>query len=301
MMKNKYIFLGDLNSINIELICKSHKSLKLKVKYIIICNMKDTINALKRISNKLKVNEIFDPLNFNEFNKNSLNLFNVDNISNKKYINLLNQLKVANYLSNITKLDLVTMPINKSLFKKEIKFNGVTEYLGELNKKKTKMLMYGENFSVIPITTHINPKKIYLKLKKSFLEKEIKELINYIKFYRQFLNLKKIKFLCYNPHCGENSTMGQEDEIIKEVIKKIKSIEGPYPADSAFNKYSKHNLYISTYHDQALIPFKILNSKGINLTLGLDYIRISPAHGTAEDIKYTNNADNTSYIECMMF
>ena len=54
------------------------------------------------------------------------------------------------------------------------------------------------------------------------------------------------------------------------------------------------------YHDQALIPFKILNKKSMNLTLGLNYRRISPAHGTAKDIKYQNLADNLSYIECML-
>ena len=53
------------------------------------------------------------------------------------------------------------------------------------------------------------------------------------------------------------------------------------------------------YHDQVLIPFKILNKKGINLTLGLNYRRLSPAHGTARDIKYKNIANSSSYIACM--
>ena len=53
------------------------------------------------------------------------------------------------------------------------------------------------------------------------------------------------------------------------------------------------------YHDQALIPFKILNKKGINLTLGLNYRRLSPAHGTANDIKFKNIADISSYLACM--
>ena len=55
------------------------------------------------------------------------------------------------------------------------------------------------------------------------------------------------------------------------------------------------------YHDQALIPFKILNQKGINLTMGLDYRRLSPAHGTADNLKYKNMADTSSYIACMNF
>ena len=55
------------------------------------------------------------------------------------------------------------------------------------------------------------------------------------------------------------------------------------------------------FHDQALIPFKILNQKSINLTLGLKYRRLSPAHGTAKDIKFKNRADITSYMACMVY
>ena len=55
------------------------------------------------------------------------------------------------------------------------------------------------------------------------------------------------------------------------------------------------------YHDQALIPFKILNKKGFNLTLGLKYRRISPAHGTAKNIKFKNIADISSYKACMEY
>ena len=300
-MKNKYLFIGDLESINLEIICKSQKYLKRKVKYIIICNIKEVKTSLKKLTFERKLKEVLDPLNFSSIDEDSLNLFNIENISNKKYVNLLNQLTVSNYLSNITKFDLITMPINKSLFKKNMAFNGITEYLGKLNNKKTKMLMYGENFSVLPITTHINPKNIHLKIKSTFLKKEIIEILNYIKNYKKLLKIRKIKFLCYNPHCGEDSTMGLEDQIIKKVIRNFKLIEGPYPADSAFNKFYKNSLYISTYHDQGLIPFKILNSRGINITLGLDYLRMSPAHGTAEDIKYKNKSNNASYLECMIF
>ena len=67
---------------------------------------------------------------------NILNLFNIENISKKKYKNLINQINISNYLSNSSKIDLVTLPINKSLFKKEIEFTGMTEYLAKINKKK---------------------------------------------------------------------------------------------------------------------------------------------------------------------
>lgn len=202
-------------------------------------------------------------------------------------------------MANSLKIDLVTLPINKSIFKSKINFNGMTEHLATLNNKKTKMLMYGERFSVIPITTHINLKEVHNFIKKKYLKKNLNEVLNEIKRDIYNLNFKSIKFLCYNPHCSENETIGLEDKIIKESLSSFKKIKGPYSADSAFNNLKEKTLFISMYHDQALIPFKILNKKGINMTIGLNYRRLSPAHGTAKDIKYKNKADTTSYLTCM--
>ena len=288
-----------MNSVNVEIISKSHSLLKGKLKYILLGNIYDLKRYLSRIRSKLKINEILNPLDFGEFNERYINIFNIENNNSKKYKNLLNQLTIANTLSNITKYDLVTMPINKEVFKKHIRFIGLTEYLGEINRKKTLMLMHGEKFSIIPFTTHINPKYVSKNLKNEILNKFIKNLQKMVIEKRYNLNFKYIKFLCYNPHCGENNKLGDEDNKIKKLLSKFKNIKGPYPADSAFVNINRKTLFISTYHDQALIPFKALNDKGINMTLGLDYRRISPAHGTALDIKYKNISDNTSYIECM--
>ena len=60
------------------------------------------------------------------------------------------------------------------------------------------------------------------------------------------------------------------------------------------------DLFISLYHDQALIPFKLLNKKAINYTIGLDYKRFSPAHGTASDILFKNKANLDSFVECIL-
>ena len=301
-MKKKFVFLGDENSINIEIIHKSHKFLKNKVKYILLGNIKDLSKYLDNIQSKLDINEIHNPLSFENYNHESLNLFNIDHISKKKYKNLINQIKIANYLANSSQIDLVTLPINKSLFKKEIKFTGMTEYLGKINKKNTIMLMYGEKFAVIPLTTHINLNDIKKSLNKKYLDKLLNEIIfqTQRKIYK--LNIKSIKFLCYNPHCSENNTIGLEDKIIAKSISNFKKITGPYSADSAFINLKNNNLlFISMYHDQALIPFKILNKKGINLTLGLNYRRLSPTHGTANNIKFMNRADISSYLACMEY
>ena len=262
----------------------------------------DISNYLKRISSRLKINEIYDPISFKENKRDYLNVFNIENVSSKKYINLINQINISNKLANKTKVDLVTLPINKSLFKKKIKFIGMTEYLAKINKCSTLMLMHGEKFSVIPLTTHINLKYVKDFINKKNINLRLNEIIIQTKRKIYNLNISKIKFLCYNPHCSENNTIGLEDKIITHSISNFKKISGPYSADSAFKNIEKNNtLYISMYHDQVLIPFKILNEKGINLTMGLDYRRLSPTHGTASDIKFKNIANVSSYLACMEY
>ncbi len=300
-MKKKFVFLGDLDSINLELIHNSHDYLKNKVEYILLGNIKDASKYLSKINSKIEINEIYNPLNFENYKKNNLNFFNIENIYKEKYQTLLNQLSIANHLSNSTQIDLVTLPINKSVFKKKIEFTGMTEYLAKINRRDTIMLMYGEKFSVIPLTTHINLKDVRKYLNKKYLNLKLTLINKQIQRRIYELNFKSIKFLCYNPHCSEQNTIGNEDRKITEIIKKFKNIYGPLSADSAFNKIHNNLLFISMYHDQALIPFKILNKKGINLTLGLNYRRLSPAHGTAGDIKYKNIANLSSYIACMNF
>ena len=299
-MKKKFVFIGDIDSINLEIVHKSHKLLKNKVQYILLGNISDVCKYLKKIHSKLNINEIINPLDFENYNPNSLNLFNIENISRKKFQNLINQIHVSNHLSNLLKIDLVTLPINKALFKKEIEFTGMTEYLAKINKKNTFMLMHGEKFSVVPITTHINLNKVNKFLNKKYLNRILNQIIFQTQRKIYMLNIKSIKFLCYNPHCGEDNTVGPEDKIISKLITKYKKITGPYSADSAFkNLNEKGLLFVSMYHDQALIPFKILNHKGVNLTMGLNYRRLSPAHGTAKDIKFKNIADISSYLACM--
>ena len=301
-MKKKIVFIGDTNSINVELIHSSHQFLKNKVKYFCLGNLNETEKYLNKLKSKININQILDPFSLKNYKKDCINFFNIDDVSREKYKNLLNQINIANQLANFSKTDLVTLPINKSLFKKKTQFVGMTEYLARINKKDTFMLMHGEKFSIIPLTTHINLKSVNKFIKIDYLKKSIKKIIIQINRDNYNLNIKTIKFLCYNPHCGEDNTIGKEDRIISNSISNFKEITGSFSADSAFKNLSSNNtMFISMYHDQALIPFKILNKKGINLTLGLNYRRLSPAHGTATDIKFKNISNNSSYVACMQY
>lgn len=299
--KKKYLFLGDVDSINVEIIAKSLNNLKNEVHYLIICNKFDLKKTITKINKEIKINEIFDPFKFEGLDKQKLNFFNIENISKHKADNLINQLRFSNQISTKTNIDLVTMPIQKSLIKKKINFNGVTEFLGKINKTKTFMLMHGRNFSVIPLTTHINPKNISKTISRDFIWNNLYLLTKILKKNKNNYEFSEIKFLCYNPHCGEEGTLGNEDKNILKIIKSFPEIKEMVSADSAFLKFKKKTLFISTYHDQCLIPFKIFNKNGINITLGLNYRRISPSHGTAKNIKFFNLAKNDSYLECMKF
>ena len=302
IIKKKYVFLGEVDSINIELIIKSFSKLKNKVNYILICNISDLLKNNFYKGNKIKINEILDPISFTNYRKDMLNIFNIKNISSKKYINLLNQIKIANKFANITKFDLITMPINKAIFKKNISFIGMTEYLEMINNKSTIMMMHGEIFSIIPMTTHIQLKDVYKSISPRTINLFVKNILNILEIKKtDSFKFKEIKFLCHNPHCGEDGTLGIEDILINKTLKKYRKIKGPYSADSIFNKIKHKTLFLSTYHDQALIPFKIINKKSINITLGLNFFRLSPAHGIAKDIKNKFISDNTSYLQCLLF
>ena len=118
-IKKKLILLGELNSINIELIIKSFLYLKNKVDYLILCNLKEFKKDILFNKSKIEINEIYDPIKFKNYKRYKLNVFNIKDISKQKYVNLLNQIRVSNNIANITKYDLVTMPINKAIFKKK--------------------------------------------------------------------------------------------------------------------------------------------------------------------------------------
>ena len=115
----------------------------------------------------------------------------------------------------------------------------------------------------------------------------------------------KIAISGINPHAGENGTIGNEEikylnPIIKKLLRKKINIQGPFSADSMFNKSNRsiYDCFICTCHDQALIAFKIINDfKGVNFTGSLDIIRTSPDHGTAYDLVNTKKANISSLYQ----
>ena len=317
MKKSRPIIVvaGEPNSIFLEIFFKSYKR-KIKTPIVLIASYE----LLKLQMKKLKFQKRINILNINmisklKLNNSSINLINVDynfskpfeKISRKSNLYIENCFKVAfeiieKGLSN----KLINGPISKKSFLSK-KYLGITEYISDkFFIKNNAMLIYNNNLSVCPITTHL-PLKV---VSKQINKKIIKSKINLIfKFYKKYLKKKpKIAVLGLNPHCESIDKFNEDEMIIKPVIKQIikkgQKVYGPYPADTIFLKKNrkKYDVIVGMYHDQVLTPIKTLfEYDAINITLGLPFLRISPDHGPNEKMLGKNISNPLSLIKAMSF
>ena len=126
--------------------------------------------------------------------------------------------------------------------------------------------------------------------------------------YKKLFNKNpRVSVLGLNPHNAEFSKNSEEVKIIHPALKKLKKknfkIDGPLSSDTFFvNKYKKYDIVVGMYHDQVLTPFKsMFKFDAINITLGLNYVRVSPDHGPAKDIVGKNKANHLSLLKCINF
>lgn len=198
---------------------------------------------------------------------------------------------------------LVTAPVSKEAIA-GIKpgFIGHTEYLAEAySLDLVTMVMVGENFSVVPVTRHIPLKDVAEKLNTQLIRDTLLQVIKNRNAICPRKN-PKIGVSALNPHAGEGGKIGDEEARIimpaVETARKVyENITIPMSADTVFYKaYRKElDIVVAMYHDQALAPFKMINfDSGVNMTLGLPFVRTSPDHGTAFDIAGKGIANSES-------
>jgi len=204
---------------------------------------------------------------------------------------------------------LCSMPINKQVLQDgaDFPYAGHTEFFEAISgSKQTVMMLVCPKLKVVPATTHIPLAQVADKLNAIDLEEIIKITHRALRDY--FLVEKpKISIAGLNPHAGENGKFGNEEEtLIEPVIKRLRKqgfcVTGPLSADSMFHKNARerYDVAITMYHDQALIPIKTLDfDRAVNLTLGLNFVRTSPDHGTALDIAGYGKANPASTIEAI--
>jgi 4-hydroxythreonine-4-phosphate dehydrogenase len=203
----------------------------------------------------------------------------------------------------------VTNPISKSvLYKSGFEFPGHTEYLAHLagNDCKPVMMLACPKLRVVLATVHVSLIKAISSLNADTIC-EVAE-ITYATLKRDFsIDNPVLAIAGLNPHAGEGGAMGREEiDIIIPAIERLKeqgiSVKGPLPPDTMFttDALPTYDAALCMYHDQGLIPLKALGfDSGVNITLGLPFIRTSPDHGTAFDIAGTGCASERSLIAAL--
>ena len=197
----------------------------------------------------------------------------------------------------------VTAPVNKNNIQSDkFKFHGQTEffeyYFG--GDKKAMMMMVAENLRVGFVTNHEPISNVASVITQERILNKL-EILNHSLRQDFAIDNPKIAVLALNPHAGDDGLLGAEEkEIIHPAIErafqdKINAF-GPFPADGFFasGQYCQFDAVLAMYHDQGMIPFKILGTEGVNFTAGLPIVRTSPAHGTAYDIAGKNIANGQS-------
>jgi len=206
----------------------------------------------------------------------------------------------------------VTNPIAKSvLYRAGFKHPGHTEFLAELAASNGKtpqpvMMLWSPALAVVPVTIHLPLREAIAQLSTDLIVSTARIVAAGLK--RRFAIARpRLALSGLNPHAGEDGSLGSEDRTIVAPAVEILRGEGidargPLPADTMFHAAARrtYDCAICMYHDQALIPIKtIAFDDGVNVTLGLPFIRTSPDHGTAFDIAGTGRANPASLIAAL--
>jgi len=315
---NKFVFTcGDINGIGPEIVIKTLNNItrqKTLHKYFFIC----PLNVFETAALRVKPTFTYEIENQKKQDSYaSVTLINPGKAKQTIGKPTITSGKVAfkslvlSYnLLKLGKADaVITAPISKSAIKiAGINFSGQTEMFGKWsNTKNYAMTFLSQKMCTALFTIHHPLKDISKLFNFKKLSSLVEVIINTLRLDLN-INEPKIAVLGLNPHAGENGIIGKEEiEIISPVIKKYSKsveIEGPFSSDAFFGSkaYKSYDMIIGMYHDQILIPFKLLNFKdGVNYTAGLPIVRTSPDHGVAYDIAGKFIADESSILQAFKY
>src|SRR3989338_775524 len=233
-------------------------------------------------------------------------VFAVGEISKWNAVLAFSALKVGAYQGACGLIQgLVTAPLHKSAIRLvDPKFLGHTEYLAKIARvKEFAMMFVSERLRVTLVTIHLPLKKVSRTLTTEEIVTKVLLTDEFLK-KRLKIGAPRIGVSALNPHGSEFGA--EEEEIIlpavKQAQKKGFNVEGPLPGDQIFHDAYEGRLdaVVAMYHDQGLAPFKMIAFReGVNVTLGLPYLRTSPDHGTAFDIAYQNKAFPTAFTNSL--
>ncbi len=209
---------------------------------------------------------------------------------------------------------LVTNPIAKHVVAQaDFPYPGHTEFLAALAERhwpgrrfRAVMMLAARGLRVVPLTVHCRLADVPRAITRDLILETVR--ITHSALQRDFgIAAPRIAVTGLNPHAGEEGSMGREEiEVIAPAIAVLRAeglaVSGPHPADTLFHAAARtaYDAAVCMYHDQALIPFKtVAFEDGVNVTLGLPFVRTSPDHGTAFDIAGQGLASPQSFIEAL--
>ena len=297
---------GEKKSIFFEIFFKSIKSKKFISPLILICSKKILDKEIKKNRFKIKIELInLAQINKKKIYKKKVYVIDINNYNSRTYIQDCFSLAfeiIKKGLSN----KLLNGPINKSKTLKK-KHLGMTEYIANnFNQKKFAMLIYNDNLSVCPITTHLPLKLVSKKITKRLIKEKVIIINN---FYIKILGFRpRIGVVGLNPHCESISKFNEDTKIVLPAINSLKKegikVSGPYPSDTIFmkNNIKKFDVIVGMYHDQVLAPIKTLYEyNAINITIGLPFFRVTPDHGPNEIMVGKNRSNPMSLVKAISF
>jgi 4-phospho-D-threonate 3-dehydrogenase / 4-phospho-D-erythronate 3-dehydrogenase len=307
-MKTRILLtIGDFNGIGPEIIIKLISNPRFTEKYEL--TVLSPITVMEFYSKLFKI-KLF-PGNFNVIPVGNEKIkVQPGKISDQAgFISGLAVVKAVDMCMNGEYDAIVTAPLSKEALNiGGFNFSGHTGMLREFGKAEDVcMMMVSPKLTVALATTHpplnMVPKLLNVKLLHSRLN------ICYRSLKNDFaVEHPRIGVLGLNPHAGDGGVIGKEElKVISPAIKQLNkgrglAFSGPFPADAYFasGAYKKYNAAFAMYHDQGLIPFKMIaGMNGINYTAGLSFVRTSPDHGTAFDIAGKNKAIEKSMAEAV--
>lgn len=313
------ITMGDFNGIGPEVTLKSLTSPKVQNLFIpLLVGSIDVYDYYaQRLRMKINLKEV-DTIP-TKFSGNSIPVFNIRRFQKPRIKPGILSKEAGEYAGDAIVIaielckkkfvdGIVTAPVSKEvLHLAGFRYPGQTEMLTELcNTPDFAMMLIADKLRVGLATIHLPLRKVANQITRENLTKKISVIHHSLKndFY---ISSPKIAVLGLNPHAGENNYLGKEENnmiipAIKNSIKKKKNIEGPFPSDGFFgtHAYKNYDAVLAMYHDQGLIPLKMLGFNiGVNYTAGLPIVRTSPDHGTAFDIAGKGIANPSSMIEAI--
>lgn len=315
MTKPVVLTSGDPSGVGLEIAFKAWENLRGDVPFCLIADPCHVEKAAKLGRHSFRVIDAFEDA---EDDQSALPVlphsfandidFGTPNLENAKHV--IEVIERAVELVQRQKASAVcTNPIHKKVLQDGAGFSfpGHTEFLAHLaGVERSYMMLAAPEVKVVPATIHIALKDVPDALTHGLIIDTITATNESLK--NDFgLEAPRIAVAGLNPHAGEGGAMGfEERDMIAPALEELQAsgldVVGPLSADTMFHPQARENYdaAVCMYHDQALIPIKTLNfSKGVNVTMGLPFVRTSPDHGTAFDIAGTGKADPDSLIEAL--